>query len=83
MPRRLFTIYAMLPRGGTDAPPPPPPPPPPLQEPAPSQGDEEEDSDNEEFFVDLPTDAESEEAAVEQRAILTSFEMRRRDQLAQ
>jgi hypothetical protein len=82
MPRRLFTTYVMLPRGGIGAPPPPPPPPPPSpqpQEPAPPQGDEEEDSNDEEFFVDLPTDAESEEAAAEQGAILASFETRRHD----
>jgi hypothetical protein len=76
MHRRLFTTYAMLPRGGTGVPPPPPPSP---QEPALPQGDEVEDSDDEEFFTDLPTDAESEEVTAEQRAILTSFEMRRRD----
>jgi hypothetical protein len=83
MPRRLITTYAMLPRGGSSALPPPPPPPPPpltLQEPAPPQGDEKGDSDDEEFFADLPTDAE--EATAEQRAILASFEMWRRDQAA-
>jgi hypothetical protein len=63
--------------------PPPPLPPPPPQELAPPQGVEEEDSDNEEFLADLPTDAESEEAAAEQRAILVSFETRRRDQSVQ
>jgi hypothetical protein len=56
MSRCLFTIYAMLPRGGTDAPPSLPPSP--LQELAPPQGDDEEDSDDEEFFADLPTDVE-------------------------
>jgi hypothetical protein len=66
----------MLPRGGTGVPPPPPPPP---QEPALPQGDEEEDSDDEEFFTDLPMNAESEEVTAEQRAILASFETRRRD----
>jgi hypothetical protein len=60
-----------------------PPPPPPPQEPAPPQGDEEEDSDDEEFFVDLPTDAESEEATAEQWAILASFKTWCHDQLAQ
>jgi hypothetical protein len=77
----------MLPRGGSGAPPPPspPPPPPPLppQEPAQPQGEEEEDSDEEEFLAQLPTDAEAEEAAVEQRAILASFETQRRDRSAQ
>jgi hypothetical protein len=77
MPRRLITTYSMLPRGGSGAPPPLPPTPPP---PPPTQGDEEEDSDDEELFANLPMDAESEEAAAEQRAILASFEMRRRDQ---
>jgi hypothetical protein len=75
----------MLPRGSSDAPlapPPPPPPPPPLQDPAPPQG-EEEDSDNEEFLVELPTDAEAEEAAAEQRAIVASFEMQLCDRAAQ
>jgi hypothetical protein len=76
MPRRLFTTYAMLPRGDSGAPPPPPPQPPlpPLHDPAPPQSDEEEDSDNEEFLAQLPMDMEAEEAAVEQRAILASFE---------
>jgi hypothetical protein len=80
MPHRLFTTYTMLPRGGTDAPPPSPPPPPP---PPPPQGYEEEDSDDEEFFADLPADAESEEAAMEQGAILASFETWCHDQSAQ
>jgi hypothetical protein len=63
-------------------PPPPPPPllPPPPQETAPPQGEEEEDSDEEEFLAQLPTDAEAEEAAAEQRAILASFETQRHDQ---
>jgi hypothetical protein len=76
----------MLPRGGSDAPPgpPPPPPPPPPQDPALPQGEEEEeDSDYEEFLAELPTDAEAEEAAVEQRAIIASFEMQRHDRAAQ
>jgi hypothetical protein len=77
MPRRLLTTYAMLPRGGSGTPPAPPPPPPP---PPPPQGEEEEDSDDEEFLAELPTDAKAEEAAVEQRAIVASFEMQRRDQ---
>jgi hypothetical protein len=84
MPRHLFTTHIMLSRGGSGAPPPPPPPPPPSsppQEPAPSQGDEE-DSD-EDFLAQLPTDAEAEEAAMEQRVILASFETQRRDQSAQ
>jgi hypothetical protein len=55
---------------------PPTPPPLPLQDPAPLKGDEEKDSDEEEFFADLPMDAELEEAAVEQRAILALFETR-------
>jgi hypothetical protein len=83
MPRRLFTTYAVLPRGDSGAPPPPPPPSPPPHDPAPSQGDEEKDSDNEEFLPQLPTDTEVEEAAAEQRAILASFETQRRDQSAQ
>jgi hypothetical protein len=85
MPLRLFTTYAMLPRGGSGAPPPPQPPPPlpPPQEPAPLESEEEEDSDEEEFLAQLPTDAEAEEAAAEQRAILASFEMQRRDQSVQ
>jgi hypothetical protein len=41
------------------------------------------DSDDEEFLAQLPTDVEAEEAAVEQRAILASFKMQRRDQSAQ
>jgi hypothetical protein len=82
MPHRLFTTYNMLPRGGTGAPPLPPPPPPPLQEPALPQGDQEEDSDDEEFLAQLPTDAETEEAAAEQREILASFEMQHHDQSA-
>jgi hypothetical protein len=71
----------MLPRGGSGAPlaPPLPPPLPPLQDPAPPQGEEEEDSDDEELLVELPTDAEAEEAAVEQRAIVASFETQRRN----
>jgi hypothetical protein len=74
----------MLPRGGFGAPPPPPPPPPlPPQEPAPPQGKEEEDSDEEEFLAQLPTDAETEEAATEQRAILAWFETQRRERSAQ
>jgi hypothetical protein len=72
----------MLPRGGSGAPPAPPPPPPP-QDPAPPQGEEEEDSDDEEFLAELPTDAEAEEAAAEQRAIVASFETQRRDRAAQ
>jgi hypothetical protein len=85
MPRRLFTTYAMLPRGGSDAPPPPSPPPPPLllQELAPLHSEEEEDSDDEEFLAQLPMDAEAEEAATEQRTILASFKTQRRDQSAQ
>ena len=82
MPHRLLTTYAMLPRGGSGAPPAPPPPPLPL-DPAPPQGEEEEDSDDEEFLAELPTDAEAEEAAVEQRAIVASFETQRRDRAAQ
>jgi hypothetical protein len=81
MPRRRFITYAMLPRGGSDAPPPPPPPPP--QEPAPPHGEEEEDSDEEEFLAQLPTEAEAKEAAAEQRAILASFETQRRDRSVQ
>jgi hypothetical protein len=76
----------MLPRGGSGAPPPPPPPPPPpspLQDPAPLQGEEEEDSDEEEFLAELPMDAEAEEAAAEQRAIVASFETQRHDRAAQ
>jgi hypothetical protein len=46
------------------------------------QGDEE-DSDDEEFFIDLSMDAESEERAAEERAILMSFETQRRDASAQ
>jgi hypothetical protein len=53
------------------------------QEPAPPQGDEEEDSDDEEFFVNLPMDAESEERAAGQRVVLASFETQRCDQSAQ
>jgi hypothetical protein len=86
MPLRLLTTYAMLPRGGSGAPPPPPPPPPQpprQQDPAPPQGKEEEDSDDEEFLTELPTDAEAEEAVAEQRAIVASFEMQRRDRAAQ
>jgi hypothetical protein len=82
MHRHPITIYDMLPHGGSDAPIPPPRPPPPSsppQEPARPQGDEEEDSDDEEFFTNLPMDAESEEDTAEQRAILASFETRRRD----
>jgi hypothetical protein len=74
MPRRLFTTYAMLPRGGSGVPPTPSPPP---QEPAPPKGKEEEDSDEEEFLAQLPSDVE--EAAVEQREILASFETQCRD----
>jgi hypothetical protein len=44
---------------------------------------EEEDTDEEEFFIDLPMDAEAEEAVAEQRAILTSFETWRRNETAQ
>jgi colicin import membrane protein len=76
----------MLPRGGSGAPPapPPPPPPPPLpQDLAPPQGEEEEDSSDEEFLAELPTDTEAEEAAIEQRAIVASFETQRRDRAAQ
>jgi hypothetical protein len=75
----------MLPRGGSGAPPapPPPPPPPPPQDPAPLQGEEEEDSDDEEFLAELPTDAEAEEAAAEQRAVIASFETQHRDWAAQ
>jgi hypothetical protein len=67
------------------APPPPPPPLPPLstQDPAPPQGEEEEDSDDEEFLAELPTDAEAEEAAAEQRAIVALFETQHRDWAAQ
>jgi hypothetical protein len=65
----------MLPRGGSGASPPPPPP---QEEPAPPWFDEEEDTDDKEFYADLPTDAEAEEPAAEQRAILPSFETRRR-----
>jgi hypothetical protein len=75
----------MLPRGGSGAPLPPPPPPPsspPPQEPALPQDDDKEDSDKEEFLAPLPTDVEAEEAAVEQRAILVSFETQRRDRAA-
>jgi hypothetical protein len=79
----------MLPRGGSGAPPAPPPPPPPLPPPLPPpqypalpQG-EEEDFDDEEFLAELPTDAEAEKAAVEQRAIVASFEMQCRDRAAQ
>jgi hypothetical protein len=74
----------MLPQGGSGAPlaPPPLPPPPPPQDPAPPQG-EEEDSDDEEFLAELPTDAEAVEATAEQRAIVASFEMQRRDRTAQ
>jgi hypothetical protein len=43
----------------------------------------EEDSDEKEFLVQLPMDTEAEEAAVEQRVILESFEMQHRDQSAQ
>jgi hypothetical protein len=42
-----------------------------------------EDSDEEEFLAQLPTDAEAEEAAAEQRAILASFETQRRDRAAE
>jgi hypothetical protein len=76
----------MLPRGGSGtppAPPPLPPLPPPPQDPAPPQGEEEEDSDDEEFLAELPTEAEAEEAAAEQRAIAASFETQRRDRAAQ
>jgi hypothetical protein len=86
MPRRLLTTYAMLPRGGSGTPPAPPPPPPPLppsQDPALSQGEEEKDSDDEEFLAELPTNAEAEEAAAEQRAIVASFETQRRDRAVQ
>jgi hypothetical protein len=75
----------MLPRGGfgvPPAPPPLPPPPPPPQDPAPPQGEEDEDSDDEELLAELPTDVEAEEAAAEQRAIVASFEMQRRDRVA-
>jgi hypothetical protein len=70
----------MLPRGGSGVPPAPPPPPP--QDPALPQGEEEEDSDNEEFLAQLPTDAEAEEAAAKQRAIVALFKMQRRDRAA-
>jgi AMMECR1 domain-containing protein len=74
----------MLPRGGSGAPPaPPPPPPPPSQDLALPQGEEEEDSDKEEFLAELLTDAEAEEATAEQRAIVASFKMQRRDWAAQ
>jgi hypothetical protein len=43
----------------------------------------EEDSDDEEFFANLPTDAEPEEATAEQRTILALFETRHRDRSAQ
>jgi hypothetical protein len=69
----------MLPRGGSGAPPPPPLPPPP-QDQAPTQGEKEEDSG--EFLAQLPTDAEAEEAAAKQKAILASFETQRRDRAA-
>jgi hypothetical protein len=36
-----------------------------------------------EFLAELPTDAEAEEAATEQRAIIASFETQRRDREAQ
>jgi hypothetical protein len=64
---------------------PPPPPPPPLlpQDPAPPQGEEEEDFDDEEFLAELPTDAEADEPATEQRAIVVSFETQHRDRAAQ
>jgi hypothetical protein len=95
MPRRLFTTYAMLPRGGSSAPLPrggssaPPPPPLPLPPPPPPQGDEEEDSnkeedsDKEKFLAQLLMGVEAEEAAAEQRAILASFETQHRNQSAQ
>jgi hypothetical protein len=74
----------MLPRGGSGAPPaPPPPPPPPPQDPALPQGEEEEDSDDEEFLAELPTDAEAEEAATEQRAIIALFKTQCRDRAVQ
>jgi hypothetical protein len=76
----------MLPRGGSGtppAPPPPPPPPPPPQDPTLPQGEEAEDSDDEELLAELPTDAEAEEAAAEQRAIVALFETQRRDRVAQ
>jgi hypothetical protein len=79
-----LTTYAMVPRGGSGAPPAPLPPPPPLpQDPALPQGEEEEDSDDEELLDELLTDTEAEEAAAEQRAIVASFEMLRRDRAAQ
>jgi hypothetical protein len=80
MPCCLITTYATLSRGGSGAPPPPLQPP---QEPALPRVDEKEDTDGDEFFADLPTDVEAEEAAAEQRAILASFETRRRDETAQ
>jgi hypothetical protein len=75
----------MLPRGGSGAPPAPPPPPPsppPPQDPALPQGKEEEDSDDKELLAELPTDAEAEEAATEQRVIVASFETQRHDRAA-
>jgi hypothetical protein len=41
------------------------------------------DSDDEEFLAELPTDTEAEEAAVEQRAIVASFETQHRDRVVQ
>jgi hypothetical protein len=74
----------MLPRGGSGAPPAPPLPPPlPPQDLAPPQGEKEEDSDDEEFLAELPTDAEAEEAAAEQRPIIASLETQRRDRVVQ
>jgi hypothetical protein len=49
----------------------------------PPQGEGEEDSDDEEFLAELSMDAEAEEAATEQRAIVASFEMQHRDWAAQ
>jgi hypothetical protein len=45
-----------------------------LQEPAPQAGEEDA-----EFYANLLDDGEAEEAAAEQRALLTSFKTRRRD----
>jgi hypothetical protein len=73
----------MLPQGSSGAPPAPPPPPPLPPSPPPPQGEEEEDSDDEEFLAELPTDAEAEEAATEQRVIIASFETQRHDRAAQ
>jgi hypothetical protein len=44
--------------------------------------DDEEDNDDEDLYADLPDDAEAEEAAAEQRALLMSFETQHRDEAA-